>query len=280
MGHGHGYIDPSIHPEIRDEASTELSQSSGCFSLLFPLSLTFPLMHALGFFLMQAGWVGSSLASAFPACHSSLMERTFGCSCASGRGLGNSLSLMCSALDTVWDIQNPEIRDVVTPGRSQSSGDSGRPIHFTDANLAVGSRLWTIWAAGSKNGAVAMNSYPRCKDLVPPHVIPCPRRGYFGLFSVRDVRGVRRLARAAMGWGRAATHPFVLSFVPLVSLFLDLVLSRRRRFSFSIRHRPSGGFPLPLARLFCSGCFLPSPFIVCLILSVWTVPLRWACLAS
>ena len=52
-----------------------------------------------------------------------------------------------------------EIRDRVTPGRSQSSGDSGRPIHFTDANLAVGSRLRTIWAAGSKIGDVAMNSY-------------------------------------------------------------------------------------------------------------------------
>ncbi|XP_044335615.1 transcription initiation factor TFIID subunit 4 [Triticum aestivum] len=34
--------------------------------------------HELGFFLMQAGWVGSSSASASPACHSSpLMELTF-----------------------------------------------------------------------------------------------------------------------------------------------------------------------------------------------------------
>ena len=30
---------------------------------------------------------------------------------------------------------------------------------FPGAILAVGSSLWTIWAAGSKNGAVAMNSY-------------------------------------------------------------------------------------------------------------------------
>ncbi|XP_044319667.1 uncharacterized protein [Triticum aestivum] len=76
-----------------------------CFSLLFPLSLTFPLMHALGFFLTQAGWVGSSSASAFPACHCFLMERTFGCSCASGGGLGwncsvGSLPFFCS--DTEW----------------------------------------------------------------------------------------------------------------------------------------------------------------------------------
>ncbi|XP_044319670.1 uncharacterized protein [Triticum aestivum] len=54
---------------------------------------------------VKAGWVGSSSASAFPACHCFLMERTFGCSCASGGGLGwncsvGSLPFFCS--DTEW----------------------------------------------------------------------------------------------------------------------------------------------------------------------------------
>ena len=91
---------------------------------------------------------------------------------------------------------------------------------YRSMSLACGSvRGWA--SVVSDRGLVPARSPRRArrrgKDLVPPHVIPCPRRGYFGLFADRVVRGVRRLARAAMGWGRAAAHSFVLSFVTPVS---------------------------------------------------------------